>query len=753
MLSNLNRFVSFLKERFPEKTVAEFVFPEKEGEFSYPATPISPEIVGRLSKIGIEKLYHHQVLAIDAALSGKNVIVVAGTSGGKTLAYLIPVLNSLYDDQHTTALLLYPTKALAQDQLALLVKLAPEIFSSVYDGDTPLRFRKTIREKARIVLSNIDMLHFGILPNHHLWANFLRNLKYVVIDEAHVYRGAFGSNASFVLKRLERLTSIYQGQIQYLMSTATLSNPKEQAEQLTGRKFYLVVADASRRPKKTFLVLNPPFLMKEQRRSSANLEATAILVEAVKNKLRTIVFSKSKMTAELIASYAKNKLKETRASLQPKVATYRAGYLAEARREIEKKLFEGSLLGVSSTSALELGVDVGDLEVSIINGFPGTISSFHQQTGRAGRKKESLTVYVAGEDPLDQYYAANFSELFEKPKEAAIIDVSNPYIIEKHILCAAHEKALSRDELVGIFGEHAQSIAEELEGKRLLSQKNSKYFVFPAIKRPHEEVSIRTSSSKTFQIINIDTGEVIEFMDEPLAYLYLHPGAVYLHQAETYLVLELDVDAKIVLVQRKDVEYYTLTREDVRIHVDKVIRQKRFSELNVFFGQLTVVSQVLGFVKKHTYSQESLGSEELFLPPHTFETRGLWFTFEESGLERLDLELNELAGGIHGIEHAHISLLPVYAGCDRWDIGGVSTPAHFETDMTTVFVYDGFEGGLGYAEKGYKVFEDHIQNTCSLIEKCPCKSGCPSCVQSPKCGNLNEPLDKKASVKILRAFL
>lgn len=752
-MNKLEEYIAYLKENFPNRIVGELVFDEASGRFSEVIKPDSLKISSGLKAIGIKKFYMHQAEAIQAALNGENVVVVTGTASGKSLSYLVPVLETVMKDERATSILIFPTKALAQDQLSLISRMTPYIFAATYDGDTPMHHRRFIREDAKLILTNVDMLHAGILPNHKLWGRFFKNLRFVVLDEAHVYRGAFGSNAAHILRRLERVARLYGAKFQYLLSTATLANPEELAEKLTGKKFKVVSTDTSVKPQKTFLIWNPPFLPDKQRRLSSNLEATNLFTEAVLRGLKTIVFSGSKVAAELITTYARNKLKEKGKDLMEKIATYRAGYLPSERREIEKKLFNNILLGVSATSALELGIDVGELSVSIINGFPGTISSFFQQAGRAGRKISSLTIYIAGEDPLDQYYAFNYRELFEKPKEAAIVDVGNPYILEKNLLCSAFEYPIEVDELSKVFGGKAEDVVRKLVASGKLALRKSRYFLTPQVKRPHDGMSVRTSTRKNYQIIEGDTGAVLGFMDEDLAYVFLHPGAVYLHQADTYLVKELDFESRVAVVERSELDYYTRPRESTRVFVEEVYRCKVFKSVEVSYGRLTVESQVLGFQKRHVYTQEVLAYEDLDLPPHTFETTGLWFVIPERIIRKMDLDPLELAGGIHGIEHAHISLLPLYAGCDRWDIGGVSTPAHFETDEATIFIYDGIEGGLGYSEKGYEVFPEHLESTYWLIAKCPCENGCPSCIHSPKCGNLNEPLNKNVSISILQSIL
>ena len=756
-MPDIREFLSHLKSAYEARIAAAIAVPAREAAYADLEPPLNDDIRKRLARIGIENLYRYQAEAITKIRGGEDVIVIAGTAGGKTATFLVPLLERLASDPESTAILVYPTKALAQDQLATLGALAPEIFSACYDGDTPQAHRPIIRKNAHVILTNIDMLHYSLLPDHRSWAHFLRNLALVVLDEAHTYRGTFGSNAALVLRRLERLVRLYRGTgdaraqpYRYVLASATLGNPGELAHKLTGRQVAVVTDDSSPCAPRTFLFWNPPFLPDKQRRASSNLEATAILVDAIRHGIRAIAFSKSKLVAELVARYTRERLMDIEGVPADAIAAYRAGYLASERRDIERRLFEGSLRAVSSTSALELGIDVGSLDMTIINGFPGTTSSFFQQAGRSGRKGESIAVYIAGEDPLDQHYAAHPEDLFERPREAAIIDTENRYLLASHILCSCYEYPLAVSDVEVVFGSAARPVVLRLCEQGDLVQKKGKLFVSPRLGRPHERVSVRTASSFRVQIVDVESGALKGELDEALAYLYVHPGAIYLHQAETYRVVDLKLDEGIALVTREHVPYYTQPREDSRVTVESVLKARQAGPVELYFGDLTVETRVLGFRKRHVITQEALGYEELFLPPHIFATKGIWFVVPDEITERLSLAPDQLAGGIHAIEHATIGLMPLFVSCDRWDIGGVSTPAHYETDATTIFIYDGVEGGLGYSEKAYDMFEALIRSARDLVERCPCSNGCPGCIQSPKCGNANEPLDKEAALRILR---
>lgn len=746
---DVDDFFSFVEEKYSARIVDVIeVSPEP---FSLVPYEFNPEVKKRLLQLGIDRLFEHQVQALEHLKKGKNVCVVSATASGKTLIYLLPIIDHFLREPESTFLLVYPTKSLAQDQLKNILKVLPEARPAVYDGDTPSDIRKHIRRFSKIIATNPDMLHYGILPNHKLWANFLRNLKLIVVDEAHVYRGAFGSNAAFVFRRLLRLAEFYGGKPQIVTTSATIGNPQEMPLKLFGQNFSVIASSKLAPVSKKFVFWNPPFDPASGRRLSSNRDVINLFADAINFGLRTIVFSRSKQTAEMIACYAKEKLDF---ELRERVAVYRAGYTASKRREIEKKLLDGELIGVSTTPALELGIDIGDLKVAIINRFPGTIASFFQQAGRVGRKERSIVFYVAGEDPLDQYYVFNSRELMSKPKEEAVIDLTNKIIASRHLLSAAFEYPLALDDIRKYFDPENEDVLGELLNLGRMILRQGRFFVAPGKKKPHDSVSLRTASADFYSITDADSGEVIGSIEGPLAFIYLHPGAVYLHEMETYIAESLDLENRIIAVKKADdIDYYTVALEEIQINVMKTRKQKHFALFDIYFGEVEVTNQVIGFNRKKMFTEEMLGFTPLDLPPYIFRTAALWFTLDTDVIRKLELHSEEVAGGIHGIEHAHIALLPLYAGCDRWDVGGMSTLIHPDTEKTTIFVFDGYEGGIGFAERGFEVFEQQIYHTLETIKQCPCVAGCPGCIVSPKCGNNNEPLDKKAAIELLKSHI
>lgn len=748
-MEGVDDFFEIISEKYSNRIVD--VVEVKPDPFRFVSYELPAELKKRISKLGIRELFEHQVKAIEALKKGKNICLVSSTASGKSLVFAIPVLNNFIQDNYSTSILIYPAKSLAQDQIKNFLELIPEARPAVYDGDTPQSIRRFIRENSKLIATNPEMLHFGILPNHRLWANFFRNLKIIVVDEMHVYRGAFGSNAAFVFRRLLRVASLYGAKPQIIMTSATVGNPKEVAEKLFGVDFELIESKKISPVRKRFVFWNPPFDAVRGKRASPNRDAVSLFADAVEAQLRTIVFSKSKQTAELIAKDAKERVSS---EVKKKIAVYRAGLMPERRRKIEKMLFEGEILGVSTTPALELGIDIGDLSVAIINRFPGTVSSFFQQAGRVGRKKSSLVFFIAGEDPLDQYYVLHPLELMVQNKENAIVDLTNEYISERHLLSAAYEHPLKESDFVNFFEEEHKELSRLLVHKGMLMHRKGRFFILPGKSRPHDSISLRTASPDFYTIIDIDSGEMIGTMESSLAFFYLHPGAVYLHESSTYVVKDLDIENKVAKVSLNDeVPYYTITLEDTQVEVLKETTFKKFGKFQVCYGKLRVTNHIIGFHKKHVLTDELLGFTPLCLPPIEFVTHGFWFELSDESQKELGLDEGSLAGGIHGIEHAHIALLPFFAGCDRWDIGGLSTVFHPDTQKTTIFIYDGYEGGIGFSERGFEFFDEHVFKTLETIESCPCEKGCPGCIVSPKCGNNNEPLDKGAAIRILKYHL
>jgi len=711
-------------------------------------------LVSRLGLLGIEGLYPHQRQGIDVLRAGRDLVMATGTASGKTLVYDLAFAEAALTRPKATALFLFPTKALARDQLRQIRGLKiPQIRAAVYDGDTPRAERPLIRKNANLVLTNPDMLHLSLLADHARWADFLFRLDLVVVDEAHVLRGVFGSHVAMVLRRLRRLVAHHGGSPRWCLASATVGNPDELAHRLTGLEVDVVDRDASPSGRKLFALWNPPVIDDDTgARRSALATASSLMARLIDDDVRTIGFARSRRAAELLAEFTRRELGE--AAKRPRVRAYRAGYLAEDRRALEQALASGELLGVASTSALELGIDIGSLDAAVLTGYPGTRASMWQQAGRAGRREtESLAMLVAQDDPLDQYLVQHPEDLFDRPAEAAVIDPSNRYVLAPHLRCAAREQPLGTEEALAFFGDGAAAALDDLEVAGALKRRGD---VWHDVGReaPHREVDVRAGAGHVYRIVLADSGELLGTADEHRAFATLHPGAVYLHQGEQYLVRELDLTQGLALVDEADPDFYTQARDVTDIQVVEVDdRSEEFGDAEMTYGTVHVTNQVTGFVRKLVSTNEVLGEVPLALPPVRLETKATWWTLPGRLLDRAGVGPRDLAGGIHAAEHAAIGLLPLVATCDRWDIGGVSTPLHEDTGLTTIFVYDGYPGGAGVTERGFLSARRWLQATFERVRECPCRDGCPSCVQSPKCGNGNEPLDKRAAAALLAAIL
>jgi DEAD/DEAH box helicase domain-containing protein len=707
---------------------------------------LHPAVRDALARTGIEELYGHQAEALALARSGSHLIVTTGTASGKTLAFNLPVLDAIAADPHSRALYLYPTKALAQDQARTLATLAvPGVRPAIYDGDTPTTERRRIREWANVVLTNPDMLHVGILPRHDLWGDVLHNLRYVVVDEAHVYRGVFGSHVANVLRRLRRLARIYGAEPQLLLASATIANPGELAQRLLGLEVAVVGDDAAPRAERTIALWNPPLLDPELGlRASALGEASRLLASLVQRGLRTICFAKSRRAAELIHRFAADRLD---AETARRLAPYRAGYTPQQRREIERRLVEGDLLGVSATDALELGIDIGLLDCAISVGFPGTMASLRQQWGRAGRRGHGLAVLVASEDALDQYFMREPETLLGRRVEAALLDHANPRVLDGHVAAAAFEAPLD-DADRATLGDEALERAPHVPDLR----HTPRGWVWAGKESPAARIPLRSSSPDAFVVIDASTGDVIGLAERERAYSTVHEGAVYLHLGRQYLVRELDLQARRAIVEPFAGDWYTQVRKETETAIERPLRVERRLGLELSFGAVSVTERVVAYQRKAIADGSTLDTVSLELPPTTFDTEAIWFVprpHQLEGLEAMPLLLSSL----HAAEHSLIALLPLWAMCDRWDIGGLSTNVHQDTGGPTVFVYDGHAGGVGIAERGFDQFEGWVADTARMLDGCPCERGCPSCVQSPKCGNLNELLDKDGALTLLRRML
>ncbi|MEU7893628.1 DEAD/DEAH box helicase [Nonomuraea sp. NPDC049152] len=796
-------------------------------------------LITRLANQGIAGLWSHQYEAADLARRGRNVIISTGTASGKSLAYLAPAVTAALEGG--TILYLTPTKALAADQLRGLRDLRiAQLRAATFDGDTPFEERQWVRQHANYVLTNPDMLHRGLLPQHSRWSSFLRRLRMVVVDECHGYRGVFGSHVAQILRRLRRVCSRYGTTPVFMLASATASEPAAFGMRLTGLEMDEVTSDASPKGATTFALWEPPLTdLRGERgapvRRTATAETADLLADLVLAEVRTLAFVRSRRGAETVALTAKARLEDvafstprhfahtfptplssgpsfpgapesldfpvapedaplddrpqdaveppaadqppapdddprarqvpapsdepgphavrsTLADLPNRVAAYRAGYLSEDRRVLEKALRSGELLGLATTNALELGVDVSGLDAVLIAGWPGTRASLWQQAGRAGRAgQDALAVLVARDDPLDTYLVHHPEALFGRPVEAIVLDPDNPYVLGPHLCAAAAEIPLTDDDLP-LFGPTAEALAADLVEQGMLRQRPAGYF-WTRRERATDLADIRGSGGAPVQVVESSTGRLLGTVDEPSAHATVHTGAVYLHQGETFLVELLDLEAGVALVSSAEPEYSTFARDVTDISVLSTLRSHDLGTARLNFGEVEVTRQVVSYLKRRLQTGEMLGDEPLDLPPRTLRTRAVWWTLPASQVAPLAEEGIDLGGAAHAAEHASIGLLPLFATCDRWDIGGVSTELHADTGLLTVFVYDGHEGGAGFAERGYARATDWLTATREAIASCECERGCPSCIQSPKCGNGNDPLDKSGALRLLDTLL
>jgi DEAD/DEAH box helicase domain-containing protein len=703
---------------------------------------LSPMLRAALAQQGVERLYEHQAEAWTAARAGGHVIVTTGTASGKTLAFNLPVLHALATEPKNRAIYLYPTKALAQDQGRALSELAvPGVRSAIYDGDTPSEQRPQIRRGANLILTNPDMLHLGVLPRHDLWADMLHNLRFVVVDEAHVYRGVFGSHVANVLRRLRRLARVYGADPQFIFASATIANPGELAHSLLGDTATVIGDDAAPRAERTVALWNPELLDAELGLRASTLgDAARLLAELVQRDLRTICFAKSRKAAELIHRMAADRVDTKTAK---RLAPYRAGYTPQQRRDIERRLVAGELLGVSCTDALELGIDIGLLDCAISVGFPGTVASLRQQWGRAGRRGHGLALMVASEDALDQYFMREPEMLLGRRVEAAILDHANPRVLDGHVAAAAFEAPVDDDDRATL-GDEALERAPHIPEL----QHTPRGWVWAGKDYPAARTSLRSSTPDAFTVIDATTGALLGIVERERAYSTVHTGAVYLHLGEQWLVRELDLLARHVVVEPFSGDWYTQVKKETSTDIDEPLRSARRLGLELTFGRVSVTEQVVAYQRKSIRDQSTIDTIQLDLPATTFDTEAVWYIPSARQLDGLEA-MPTLLSSLHAAEHSMIALLPLWAMCDRWDIGGLSTNIHHDTGEPTVFIYDGHPGGVGIAERGFDQFEGWVADTVRMLEGCPCEHGCPSCVQSPKCGNLNEWLDKTGALTLL----
>ncbi|MDZ4806537.1 MAG: DEAD/DEAH box helicase [Candidatus Eisenbacteria bacterium] len=718
--------------------------PERPARHADPREPLSVPLRSALSARGIDRLYAHQAEAINLAREGEHVVVVTGTASGKTLAYNLPVVERLMAEPDSTALYLFPTKALAQDQLKGLTRfletasaaLPPEddlitsIRPGVYDGDTSQSARRKIRDTSRLVLSNPDMLHRALLPYHGRWARFLSQLRYVIIDEIHSYRGIFGSNVANVIRRLRRVAAHHGADPQFLSSSATIRNPVELAEALTGVGTRAVTDDGSPRGPRWFVTWNPPHLDAARvERRSGNVEAMEILLRLVREGVATIVFCKARVVAELIYKYAHDELRRKDGALAGRLTPYRSGYLPGERRAIEKRLFDGELLGVVSTNALELGIDIGSLDASIVVGFPGTFASVWQQSGRAGRGHDgSLTIFVAYDDPIDQYLARHPDYFLGQAPEAAAIDPGNPYILAGHLACAAFELPLGPED-EEIFGCMMGGVREALTAEDRLTHLGGLHY-WGSTDFPAQRVNLRTISDDTYSIVDATNGDkVIGMVDAISAPELVYPEAIYLHEGETWFVKKLDMDQKVAYVEPVSVDYYTQPVLDTSLRVTERRIERWSGAERLTLNRATVTWATTMFKKIQFGSTDSIGYKNLALPPQHLDTVALGWSPSEEVRNAVRADGRKPAEGLSGIRNLMITVLPLYSMCDRSDIGGVIDSSNF--GHPTLFLYDRFAGGVGFTERGYTIWEEMVLEALRLLEDCPCQDGCPSCVGLP----------------------
>ncbi|MFF3896972.1 DEAD/DEAH box helicase [Streptomyces sp. NPDC001812] len=749
--------------------------PPRAGRHALWPDRIRPEVLAAVRAAGIDRPWAHQARAAEHALDGESVVVATGTASGKSLAYLTPVLSALLDGSEApngrgaTALYLAPTKALAADQCRAVKELSQplghSVRAAVHDGDTPFEEREWIRLHANYVLTNPDMLHRAVLPSHPRWSSFLKSLKYVVVDECHTYRGVFGSHVAQVLRRLRRLCARYGSSPVFLLASATAAEPAVAARRLTGLPVVEVADDASPRGELVFALWEPPLteLHGEKGapvRRTATAEAADLLTDLTVQGVRSVTFVRSRRGAELISVIAQERLAEVASaasaagdrSLSRRVAAYRGGYLPEERRALERALHSGELLGLAATNALELGVDISGLDAVVIAGYPGTRASLWQQAGRAGRSGQgALAILVARDDPLDTFLVHHPEALFDRPVESTVLDPDNPYVLAPH-LCAAAEELPLTDEDLALFGPAAGELLPQLEAAKLL-RRRTKAWHWTRRERAADLTDIRGEGGRPVQVVESGTGRLLGTVDASAAHTAVHEGAVHLHQGRTYLVRSLDLDDSVALVEQAAPSYTTVARDTTSISVLETDTEVPWGDGRLCFGSVEVTNQVVSFLRRRVVTGEVLGETKLDLPPRTLRTRAVWWTVTEDQLDRARINPEILGGALHAAEHASIGMLPLFATCDRWDIGGVSVPLHPDTLLPTVFVYDGHPGGAGFAERAFHTAGDWLTATRQAIASCECEAGCPSCIQSPKCGNGNDPLHKRGAVRLLTVLL
>ncbi len=709
--------------------------------------PLAPELAAALAPRGIHRLYSHQAAALTALRQGEHLMVATPTASGKTLIYNLPVAESLLRDPAGRALYLFPLKALEQDQLKAVEELAAALpaaalTAAVYDGDTPPERRKRLRARPpHVLISNPDMLHLGLLPYHESWQEFFGHLKFVVIDEVHTYKGIMGAHMAQVLRRLTRICRRWGSRPQYILSSATIANPREMAEKLTGLPVTVISDHGAPQAGRHFLFLNPEI--------TAAQMAARIFVQALKRGLATICFTRARKLTELIHLWALR----AAPALKHRLSSYRAGFLPEERRQIEARMTAGDLLGVVSTSALEMGIDIGGLDVCLLVGYPGTMVTTWQRSGRVGRLgRDCLIILVAQPDALDQYFIHHPQEFFARDVEAAVLDPHNPVIVKAHLPCAAQELPLELDTETAFDPGKIRPLVAELTASHHLLLSADGRTHYPRSRFPQKDVNIR-GIGQSFAIFKTGGRRPIGTIDGHRALTECHPGAVYLHKANSFLVTRLDLERRNIQVEPVEPDYFTRIQSDKETDILEVLDSRPVAAFTVHLGRLKVTQRILAYEKRRLHTQELLGVIPLELPPQVFETVGLWLTIADPLKAAVGAAGLHFMGGIHALEHALISMFPLFALADRYDIGGISHPHHDQVGGAAVFIYDGYPGGVGLAARAYEIIQPLLEKTRELIAACPCEDGCPSCIHSPKCGSGNKPLDKAAALQIAEMLL
>jgi len=731
---------------------------------------VPPEVVGAFARVGIAEPWAHQAQAATLARAGRNVILATGTGSGKSVGYLAPALSAIAEGG--TVLYLAPTRALAADQLNLLQVLGGPgrrglgLRPAVVDSDTPHHQRAWARKYATYLLTTPDMLHYALLPQHQRWSGFLRRLRYVIVDECHGYRGVFGSHVAHVLRRLRRVAEHHREAgspgLVFVLASATISEPARAAELLTGLPAEPVTTDGAPRGPLTFAMWEPPMTTLRGEagaplRRSVVAETAGMLADLVRDGVPALAFIRSRRGVEAAAAAARSRLTETGAGdLAHRVAAYRSGYLPEERRELERALRTGAITALAATPALELGINIAGLDAVIIGGWPGTRAALWQQAGRAGRpgregraEREAVAILIARDDPLDTYLVHHPEALLHRPVEATVLDPANPYILAPHLCAAAAEIPLTSAD-ARLFGSAARPLIADLARQGILRDRGGRWHLTG---RRAPLASLRGTGGRPLRIVEQATGRLVGTMDEPSGHALLHAGAVYSHQGDIYLVTSLDLDDGVALVQPDDPGYVTSARQVTDIQIGAEHQRADWGEAAILFGDVLVTRQVVSFTRRKPETGHPFGEYPLDLPSRTLRTRAVWWTASPSQRDALASTGTDLPGAAHAAEHAAIGLLPLVAACDRWDVGGVSTDHHQQTGRLTVFVYDGHDGGAGFAERGFAAVEPWLRATALAIADCECTAGCPSCIQSPKCGSGNEPLSKAGSLALLGRLL